>query len=98
MKIYKYVIQIKDRFKLILPERSKILSVQLQNDIPTLWAAITDHSTIPYHFAIYGTGHEMDDKLYHKFISTLQIGCFVAHIFQIESVDTKCELNEAGYF
>jgi hypothetical protein len=102
MKIYKYEIEIKDRFYIILPERSKILSIQLQNNIPMLWAAVTEHSTISYNFSVYGTGHEIDNSLYHKYISTLQIGSLVWHIFQIANINTledKYEtLDILGYF
>ena len=98
-KIYKYEIPIKEKFSLILPERSKILSVQLQNNIPMLWAAITRRYTISYDFAVYGTGHKMDEKLYHKYISTFQQDDFVWHIFQIATEDTVGENpEEHGYF
>lgn len=51
MKIYKYEIEIKDRFQLILPEKSRILSVQLRYDVPMLWALVDpDNYTIPYFF------------------------------------------------
>ncbi len=101
MKIYKYEIPIKDRFNLILPEQSKILSLQLQNGTPMLWATITDHYTISYDFAVYGTGHKMDEKLYHKYIGTIQQQDFVWHFFQIATQSTiysDKDFEELGYF
>ncbi len=102
MKIYKYEIEIKDRFQLILPEKSRILSVQLRYDVPMLWALVDpDNYTIPYFFSAYGTGDKMDENLYHKYICTLAMNPYVWHLFQIAHIDVvgKLEdLDKFGYF
>lgn len=70
-----------------MPIGAKILTVQIQNRIPTIWAIIDDDvdGENLRQFIIHGTGHEMPeyDKRSDKYIGTVQDGAIVLHIFEI---------------
>lgn len=72
---------------LLLPEDAQILTVQMQRDFPCLWALVTPdllngrkHRT----FVVYGTGHNILNSEYLKYIGTYQMheGALVFHVFE----------------
>jgi hypothetical protein len=81
--IYKYPLQIERKFRIELPLGAKILSVQLQDDKPMLWAQINPEAMTEYrHFRVLMTGEkhvERDDQIY---LATLQHNGIVVHIFE----------------
>lgn len=75
---------------LLLPAEALILNVQVQNDIPVLWAEIqTDMPVRPRKICVYGTGWDLHSvkRGYRGYLGTVQIGPFVWHYFD----ETDCE-------
>ena len=87
MKIYKYPVPITDSFILEMPLEAKLLSFQMQNDIPSLWAAVWENSSLEDRkFRVVGTGHDIDMDTVKQFIGTIQQmgGRFVWHLFEVK--------------
>jgi len=79
--IYKYTLHSQD-CSLQLPKGAEILSVQLQNQIPTLWALVNPMTvTEERHICIVGTGWQVEDNM--KYITTYMDGYFVWHVFEL---------------
>jgi len=56
--IYKYEVPVEGRFKLLLPKESVVLSFQIQNGVPCIWAMVeTAHIDEERRFRLFGTGH-----------------------------------------
>ena len=81
--IYKYQIPY-DFTEVNIPEGAEILSMQLQNGIPCIWAMVdTGQPKIKRKFMIVGTGKELHPCVLHTFIGTYQVPGFVFHVFEI---------------
>jgi hypothetical protein len=79
--IYKYPLNSHD-CTLQLPKGAEILTVQLQNQIPTLWALVNPMTvTEERHICIVGTGWDVEDTM--KYITTYMDGYFVWHAFEL---------------
>ena len=79
--IYKYTLHSQD-CTLHLPKSAEILTVQLQNEIPTLWALVNPMTvTEERHICIVGTGWQVEDNM--KYITTYMDGYFVWHVFEL---------------
>lgn len=82
--IYKYTLQVMDIQNLELPIHSKILTVQVQNKEPVLWAIVCNPVTATEIriIEIVGTGSPMFDAK-RKYISTIQLnnGLAIFHVF-----------------
>lgn len=69
-----------------MPKHSKVLSVQMQNNVPCIWAQVNpDAEKVKKHFEIFGTGHDMEcDGICREFIGTFQMhgGGLVFHLFE----------------
>lgn len=90
MIIYKYPVPITDKFSIEMPLDSKILSFQMQNEQPVLWAAVRSHARlVERKFEIRGTGHEIDMDKVLQYIGTIQMPhhdyIFVWHLFEVIS-------------
>lgn len=82
VKIFKYPLEITDKQTINLPHDSHVLSVQFQNDVLCLWAAVnTDVETQPYRVIIVGTGHEVSRLTLHLHLATVQQNQMVWHVF-----------------
>lgn len=81
MKIYKYPLKIEDKFVIRLPFFSRVLSLQNQGGVPTLWCEVNESSP-PKDFEILcvGTGDNVPGCSY-QYIDTVQIGIFVWHFY-----------------
>jgi hypothetical protein len=83
--IYKYPLETIDHQKVEMPKGSEILTVQIQNGVPMLWALVDDEileveiKLIDTH----GTGHNVTDAP-KKYISTYQMlqGRLIFHVFE----------------
>lgn len=65
-----------------MPIGAKILSVQLQNNQPKMWAIVDPKAQFEYReFVIVGTGMDFDDTDF-TFIGTFQDNPFVWHLFE----------------
>ncbi len=84
--IYKYPIEVNPLITIQMPEKSKILTVQVQRGEVYIWAVVdTDTQKKEKRiFACYGTGHK-HEKIKGTYIGTFQLnnGEFVGHLFEV---------------
>ncbi len=82
-KIFKYpLIMPSDRIQIQMPKNAKVLSVQIQDGRPRLWAIVDDTEPLEEKsFSVFGTGHPLPDNL-GNFVGTFQMGTFVWHLFE----------------
>lgn len=82
--IYKYQFDIADKVEVEMPRHAIILSIQVQDNKPTLWAQVeTGHQMETRTFRIYGTGHSLDMFATEgKYLQTIQLDGLVWHIFE----------------
>jgi len=84
--IYKYPLHILDRQEVPLPKGAQILSIQMQNGYPCLWALCNpDKPVSPRTLYMVGTGHPFNmDPSVIRFIDTVQMagGSLVFHLFE----------------
>jgi len=87
--IFKYDIEVKDDITVMLPQWAKVLSVQVQDDKPKIWALVdTAMALEERRFKLYGTGHPIsayDTDGTFKFVGTFQLrgGQLVFHLFEV---------------
>ena len=82
--IYKYTLE-PGRTKLQMPQGAQVLTVQMQNGTPCLWAKVDPtRSTELRIFDVYGTGHTMPDDPRLMYVATFQMdgGALVWHAFE----------------
>lgn len=83
-KIYKYPLEVTDLQLIEIPIGTRVLSVQTQNDIPTIWAMHSqEEDKVNVEVRMVGTGQEFDLEDW-RFIDTVQVGMFVWHVFMRE--------------
>lgn len=79
--VHKYELKSHDA-SIKLPLGAEILTVQLQNDRPVLWALIDPGNELVDRFiSIVGTGWDVEDSM--KYICTYPDGYMVWHVFEI---------------
>lgn len=84
MKIFKYPLKIVDEQEIYIHEHAKILTIQVQDNIPCIWARINPNgSLIKRKIAIHGTGHECPYYRDDQYIGTFQYGPLVFHAFDL---------------
>lgn len=69
---------------LSMPKGAKILTLQVQNDQPCIWALVDeDHRKELKEFLTFGTGHQLPEKL-GPYVGSYQIhdGWLVFHVFE----------------
>lgn len=82
MKIFKYQVPIQSDFRLELPKGAKIISFQLQNETPMIWAIVNEHLELETrYFEIVGTGFDFISTC-REYIGTIQLDSFVWHLFE----------------
>jgi hypothetical protein len=85
MKIYKYPLELVPEQEIEMPFRANILTVQIQNDTPCLWALVdTEEIRVAKRtIHIRGTGHEFNVEAF-RYISTFQQlnGGLIWHVFE----------------
>lgn len=82
--IWKWTLRVTDEQIVEIPEGAQILSVQMQGDMPQLWALCKeDKPKVPRRILIYGTGNPIVEYP-GKYISTFQMhgGALVFHTFE----------------
>ncbi len=85
MRIWKFQLELTDRQTLSMPIGAELLTIQVQRDVPQLWALCNpDAEKEPRTIAIYGTGHLVPNE-YGKYIATFQIsnGALIFHAFEV---------------
>lgn len=81
--IWKFQLQLTDSQSIRMPEKSEILTVQMQGNTPCLWALVD--SELPSEgrvIEVYGTGHPVNEVGERRYIATFQSGMFVWHVFE----------------
>ena len=84
-QIWKYLVEVTDEQVIEMPAGAKILTVQMQRDIPHIWVCVGPHNkTELRQIRIYGTGHNVSNPENLKYISTFQMrgGSLVFHAFE----------------
>ena len=86
MRIWKYPLAVTDSQELRLPKGARVLSIQAQHAVPTLWALVDPQAkdTELWQFVTIGTGHlAPPDLAMFQFFSTYQLsgGTLVFHVF-----------------
>jgi len=90
--IYKYSLGVTmgGRSEVYLPKGATFLDVQLQDDIPTLWALIdTDADYEIVKLLTTGTGMYLPPEPIGEHIATYQDGGLVWHVFFADVIDGK---------
>ncbi|OPB96846.1 hypothetical protein BAS10_07295 [Elizabethkingia meningoseptica] len=88
-KIFKYQLEIKDFNEIEMPMHAEVISLQVQNDIPCIWAIVNpDYPVEKRKFMTVGTGNEMPECLPEIFIGTYQLPelGLVFHCFEIPNI------------
>lgn len=88
--IWKFKMDIDDTQVIYMPKGAEILSIQLQNNEPVIWALVNPEEKEPRQFEMFGTGYPIpcDMGVNRKFLGTIQpigIGSsfsFAFHIFE----------------
>jgi hypothetical protein len=84
-KVYKYKL-LQGINRLMMPEGAQVLTVQLQEDIPTIWALVDPDSPLKERaFLLAGTGHEIEVNTSAQpvYVGTVQIDWMVWHCFEV---------------
>ena len=88
--IWKFELIIGDSQEVKMPKGSEILSVQMQNGIPCLWALVIpdEKRTEIKKIETFGTGHPMmyDLGIVRLFIGTYQVKGLVFHVFEFKGL------------
>lgn len=82
-KIYKYTLEVTDTQTLEMPNGSKLLTIQNQNNDIVLWVECDPNAKlVNYNFLIIGTGFELPLLSNQQdYLDTVQIGRLVWHIY-----------------
>lgn len=82
--IWKYQFKLNlNPFNIDLPVRAQILSIQSQENIPTMWALVDDKALVEQRqFCVVGTGQhvEFENLIY---VGAFQMPPFVWHLFEV---------------
>lgn len=88
MTIWKYELEVTDKQWVNMPEGAKILTVQIQNGRPCLWAIVNPKNK-PEERVIetYGTGNPFKE-FERSYIGTYQLqgGSLVFHVFEYTGI------------
>jgi hypothetical protein len=84
--IWKFLFSIQDEFELEMPDTPFPLTVQLQDDVPCMWAIVNPNAPkAKKRFRVYGTGHPIGELSGQHYIGTIQQNGFVWHIFSLSN-------------
>lgn len=87
--IHKYTLVVTDNQFVDMPKWAKILSVQVQNNIPCIWAEVnTDMPIEKRCFEIFGTGNPIHEDMgvSREYIGTFQMIHFVWHLYEYTGI------------
>lgn len=85
--IWKFTFDIEDKFFIRMPKDAQLLSVQVQAEMPCLWALVDpNNKTEERCFEVFGTGYPInyDMGIDRSYIGTFQAqsGAYVFHLFE----------------
>lgn len=73
LKIWKWTLDMVNSQVINVPAGAKLLTVQMQNSDPQIWALCDEHAEkVPRRIAIYGTGNPIPDEP-GEYIATFQM-------------------------
>ena len=85
-KIFKYTLKIDDEQEILMPFGAEILTVQVQNYQPQIWAIVNPDDIQPEvrKIRMIGTGHPIEQDFTGKYIGTFQLysGVIIFHVFE----------------
>ena len=82
LTIWKYPILIDDEQIITPPKGAEILTIQVQDMQPYLWALVDpDRPPDRIKLITKGTGHPIGDKEVGEYVGTYQFGKLVFHVF-----------------
>ena len=84
-RVFKYQFEITDKVTIQMSKGAKVISVQMQKEVPTMWAVVDDTQPMePVKFRIFGTGHNIENIESLEFVGTIQVfgGNLVFHVFK----------------
>ncbi len=84
--IYKYPVEITEKLEVAMPSDSEILSLQIQHELPCVWALVNPENEISTRrFRWFGTGHPIEKGEDLIYVGTIQIqgGILVFHLFEV---------------
>lgn len=85
MEIWKWALELVETQVIRIPLGAKILTVQVHDDQPQMWALVYQSVVRPPRkFVTYGTGNPMPDGDPGNYIGTYQLrdGLLVFHVFE----------------
>lgn len=83
--IHKFQVPVEDFVKVAMPLNAQVLCVQLQHDVPCIWALVEDdHATEIRCFRWQGTGNSAVGCKAEDYVGTVQEfgGTLVWHLFE----------------
>lgn len=91
--IWKYELRFSGQVTLNLPENARILSCQMQRNVPCLWVIVNPaKEKVERTFRVIGTGHFFDpDSRDLEYIATVQGHALVWHIFELKLGESHSE-------
>ena len=89
LRIFKYPFEVADQIMIPMPEGAKILDIQMQHDVPCIWALVNPNALyVTKVFRLAGTGHpiELADEAKYTYVGTFQMagGSLIFHLFEIK--------------
>lgn len=83
--IWKFPLDLVARPEPAMPRGARVLTVQLQNGIPTVWAAVDPTAPVePRPLVVVGTGNLLPNDA-GPYIGTWQADPFVFHVFEVRN-------------
>lgn len=80
--IWKYPLEVTDEQTIMVPKGGRLLTVQVQNGVPCLWALVDPVALKePRTLYTYGTGHPVGVATAHLGSYQLDNGLLVFHVF-----------------
>lgn len=76
---------LQDHIKIRMPKGAEILTFQVQNHIPCIWALVyPDAPLVERRFWFVGTGHPLKEVSKTTYIGTIQLedGALIFHLFE----------------
>jgi hypothetical protein len=83
--IWKFPFEIGDEVSIQMPEGSHVLDVQMQGEVPCIWALVNPENPLePRTFLVRGTGHNAEgiDGALHVGTFQMMFGAIVLHVFE----------------
>lgn len=81
--------RVTDRPEMAFPAGARVLTIQVQRGVPTIWALVDPNAETPEtrRFAIVGTGQSLrNDVDSDRYVGTWQQDGYVFHLFEVLEV------------